>query len=205
VTEVVGGTIGSIAELIASQKTLGAESVPAVLQARSEVEDMFTNALRRSPLPRFYRERCSGRDMRGLLVTWPDVHRVIWCRLYEDTIASTPLTGPEVVAVVEDPVGSGVLVRTDGNVWPWGRANVEVAYEHGYRSMPADLRSKMHHAVRAQVTGNKTGISDRAMSYSPPEGGNVVLATPGLSIWVTGIPGIDECIKRYRFDEVGVR
>jgi len=203
-TEVAGGTIGSLAELGLSQPTLNGESTPNKLQARREVEDMFTDALHRAPFPRFFVERVSGHGRDRLVVTWPDLRRVLWCRLYDgDGSSYTALTAGELSAIVEAAPNSAVMVRTDGQVWPCGRLNVEIAYEHGIDA-PGDLRRMMHHAVRAQVTGNKTGISDRAMSYQPPEGGNVTLATPGLSIWVTGIPGIDETIKRYKHTRIGI-
>jgi hypothetical protein len=88
---------------------------------------------------------------------------------------------------------AGILV----GYWWWKGANVTVGYEHGWDAPPADLRSAICAAVRRRLNTPTAGIDPRAMSYQPPEGGNVVLATPGLGPWVTGIPEIDEVLVRY--------
>jgi hypothetical protein len=80
-----------------------------------------------------------------------------------------------------------------------------VGVEHGRDYPPDDLKRAAVTAIRHQASQGRSGLDARAMSFQPIDGGNVVLATPGLGPWVTGIPAVDEVLKRYAQDaEVGV-
>lgn len=90
-----------------------------------------------------------------------------------------------------------------GYYWAFG-VDVTIGYEHGEDRAPADLRAAIALAVRRRLNVPTAGLDPRAMSYSPPEGGNVILATPGLGPWVTGMPEVDEVLKRYNHNLTAV-
>jgi hypothetical protein len=197
VAEVVGGTIGTVAELRALDATLNGRSDDELKESRARVEDLFTDALNRGLVERFYVERVDGSGSKTLIVTWPNVRAVRFVRCYDAGGTYTGFTASEVAAV--PPNDASLLVRTDGGCWPKGCRNIEVGYTYGLTAIPRDLRKAMYRAVRHDLVSTRSGIPDRAISFQPAEGGNVVLATPGMGRWVTGIPEIDEAIIRHRF------
>jgi hypothetical protein len=77
--------------------------------------------------------------------------------------------------------------------------NVRIGYEYGLDRPPEDLKKASVQAIRAQLNTFASGIPDRATSLQPFDGGNIVLATPGLGPWITGIPAVDEALKRYKW------
>jgi hypothetical protein len=197
VTEVCGGTIGTLAEIRAADSSLSNRDADVLTAARRRVEDLFTDALRRGVIERFYVERVSGRGTPRLVVSWPNVRDVRFVRVYTDATTYTSFTAGELAAIPS--TDSAVLERTDGDVFPCGKANIEVGYTFGLRAIPGDLRKAMIAAIRADIASTITGIPDRAVNFQVAEGGTFQLATPGTGQWVTGVPAIDEAIKRYRF------
>lgn len=79
-----------------------------------------------------------------------------------------------------------------------------VGFEHGYDALPADLRDAALTFARAQLLGNRTGIPDRATTFTSAEGGTYRLATPGVGGWITGIPEVDEALHRHDHRVPGV-
>jgi hypothetical protein len=202
VTEVCGGTIGTLAEIRAADASLTGRDAATLTAARRRVEDMFTDALGRGVVERFYAERVSGRGTSTLVVSWPNVRDVRFVRVYTDATTYTSFTAGELAAIPS--TDSAVLERTDGGVFSCGKANIEVGYTFGLRAVPGDLRKAMIAAIRADIASTITGIPDRAVTFQMAEGGTFNLATPGTGQWVTGVPAIDEAIKRYRFRRIGV-
>ena len=124
----------------------------------------------------------------ALVLRYPQLRRVRWV-----LVDGEELDSDLVDAIPADPAG---VAKLDG-CWP--RCRVTVGYEHGFQTPPADVVHAAVHAIRYQTNTFRAGITDRAISYQPIEGGNVVIATPGLGPWVTGIPAVDEVLKRYRW------
>lgn len=195
--EVVGGTIGSIAELVVDAPNLAKQDDAKLLRARRYVEDVATRAMRRSPFPRFYHETLSGDGTPTMQLAWPNLLEIVWARTWSAT-TSTDLTASELAAIGFDD--DGVIVRRDGQTWPAGVDNVEIGYRFGWRSIPHDLRGELHRAVVYRVGQMQaTSIPDRATSMSTVDGIDYDLATPGVGGWTTGLPDVDEKLKGYRF------
>jgi len=193
--EVVGGVYVSVADVRRLEPSLSEVpdySSTTLVDARSQVEQMFEDVCGRAFVPRFRVDVLSGDGTRSLELHRPDVRAVRWVR-----VAGVEVTG-------ESFVVDGRRVVRDGSVWPSGSLNIEVGYEYGLDRPPADLAHAAVQAIRAQVNTFRSGIPDRATSYQPAEGGNVILATPGIGPWVTAIPSVDEAIRRYRDDYVRV-
>jgi hypothetical protein len=201
--EVVGGVFVSVAEIRSMEPALSSASdytTPVLTAARTQVETMFEDTCNRAFVPRFRVDTLSGDGGLVLVLGRPDVRRIRWVRIadYRGVFTDIDLTA-ETIEVTE----LGLVVRRD-SYWPWGRFNVQVGYEYGLDQPPADLKQAAVQAIRAQVNTFRSGIPDRATSFQPIDGGNVVLATPGLGPWITGIPSVDECLKRYRWHDVAV-
>lgn len=140
-----------------------------------------------------------GDDVRGgiLLRGVRTVRRVA----VAPTVAGTfvDLTAAQLAAVAV--TGAGALRRTDGNVWTEGVQNVVVEYEYGNDAPPADLKSKVMIRFRQLLNLNKTGVPERAQSYTVDSGGTYRLSQPGA--YETGSPEVDAAYWRYSRRESG--
>lgn len=204
--DVVGGVYVDIATIRATEPALtSATDYPAasVRQARAEVEYMFEDACSRAFVPRFCVERLDGTGTPRLPLSYPSLRQVRWCRIYQSATSYITLSADQLAAIAGSE--AGVAVRTDVDVWDVGTKNIEIGYVHGWDMPPPDLRRAAIMAVRHQLNQFKSGIDSRATSFQPIEGGNVILATPGVAQWHTGIPQVDEVLKRYRFHKPSVR
>ena len=196
--EVVGGVYLSSSEIRAVEPALSSVTeypVSALITARQQVEQMFESACNRAFVPRFRVDALSGEGQGALVLRRPDVRRIRFVNVHN---------GVEFESVDVDELRVNELGAVVGYDWPHGFLNIQVGYEYGLDRPPADLRNAAVQAIRAQVNTFRSGIPDRATSFQPIDGGNVVLATPGLGPWVTGIPAVDEAIKRYRWRDAAV-
>lgn len=89
----------------------------------------------------------------------------------------------------------GMLRRTDGRVWTEGIANVVLEYEYGSDAPPADLKRATLLRLRSRANIHRSGVPDRAISFTMAEGGTYRLSTPGASR--TGVPEVDGAYDRY--------
>lgn len=198
--DVVGGVYLTVAEIRALEPALSsATEYPAarIIEVRRLVEQMFESATGRAFVPRFRTDLVSGDRTTSLIVRRPDVRSV---RFAEAVNRDGDFEALDITDARVSPLG--VIERPDG--WPLGIDNIRVGYEFGLARPPDDLRQAAVQAIRAQLNVFRSGIPDRATSFQPIDGGNVVLATPGLGPWVTGIPAVDECIKRYKWRDAAV-
>jgi hypothetical protein len=194
--EVVGGVYVSVGEIRSTEKSLAhVVQYPNadLVAATREIERLFESVTGVAWVPRFEVERIDGSGRRELVLMWPRLRRVRWCKIWSANGNVTDLTPEQVEAIVANR--SGIAVRADA--WPVGIRNIEIAYEHGNDSPPADLRKAAVHAIRKQANQFKSAVPDRATTYTMIEGGTVTLATPGVGNWHTGIPEVDEVLKRY--------
>ena len=67
-----------------------------------------------------------------------------------------------------------------------------------YDQPPPDIYRHAMNYAKHLLTEGTSGIDMRIMAMQEMEGAQVQFATPGLSVWVTGIPTIDEALKDYR-------
>lgn len=196
--EVVGGYYASIAQIRASHATLvNMTKYPdaVVLAARWAVEDEFERITDRAFVPRYWQGRRSGSGGDALVLPHWQLRQVRLLRFYTDGATYTSASSTELAAIPASP--EGVAVRTDGNVFDAGCANVLVGYEHGTDRPPADILRAFYTRVRAVLNDPNSGIPDRATTYTPTGGGTFALATPGSSWFETGIPDVDAVLQRY--------
>lgn len=105
----------------------------------------------------------------------------------------TDLTTTELSALAM--TGDGKLRRTDGNVWPEGLDNVVLEYEYGNDAAPSDLKDASMMRFRQRLNFTKSGIPDRAQSYTVDGGGTYRLSMP--EAFKTGVPEVDAAYWRY--------
>jgi hypothetical protein len=196
--EIVGGVYITAAQLRNAERSLSSvDTYPTSLlnEGRAEVERMFEDICGVAFVPRFEVERLDGHGYGQLALSWPQLRNVRWCRIWDDDVSYTTFTAAEIAAI--KPNRMGLAFRTDGGWFDSGTQNVEIAFEHGYDRPPADLYKASIRAIRHQVNKLKSALDDRATSFTMMEGGTVTLATPGVGQWHTGIPEVDETLKRY--------
>lgn len=194
--EIVGGVYVTVAEIRALEPALSSVSEytsAQLIAARRQVEALFEDTCNRAFVPRFRVDVLAGDAGHQLVLRRPDVRSVRWLKVGDGAGGFTAVPVGELDV---DPTG---LVVWRDDRFPRGGANVQVGYEYGLERPPADLRLAAVQTIRSMVNTFRSGIPDRATSFQPIDGGNVVLATPGLGPWVTGIPSVDECLKRYRW------
>lgn len=182
VHEVVGGVYMTTARLRHDEPSLGdhAKYPPAdLIAARDRSERAFESECFRAFVPRF---KVATVDANGLLPD-TDIRSIRWV-VNEETGAAVTYTYVTDTQILD--LDSSVTVR--------------VGYEYGWDAPPADLLEKFARVVRYSLNAARSGIPDRAMSFQPAEGGNVVLATAGLGPWIYGIPDVDQVIARHRSD-----
>lgn len=89
----------------------------------------------------------------------------------------------------------GTVRRTGGDVFTEGRRNVIVEFEYGLDRPTPDLVRATLTRLRTQLNVNKSGVPDRASSFTVAEGGTFRLDMPGP--FKTGIPTVDAAYGRY--------
>lgn len=163
----------------------------ALFRARAEIETMIESVCSLAFVPRFDIHRCYTRS--GVVVLpRPYVRSVrfvwIWSSVYDD--ASVTVLDSSQFSTVQNDEGIVVLAGyEDGCV-------VDIGYEHGLDRPPFDLRRAVLSAARRWNNMARSGVPAGAVSMTLPDGGNVVLATPGTRQWHTGIPEVDEVLMR---------
>lgn len=194
--DVCGGTIGSVATIVAVETSLSAKAPALVKRARLAAENRFIATQNRCPFTRFAVERVDGTGTARLSVGWPDLVEVRWARVWTSATAYTALTAAELASIVV-PDALSRFTRTDGAVWPCGVRNIEVGYVFGLTELPQDLREAFYGAVRVQVNGTNTGVPDNAVGWASADGINFQIATPGQRKAIYGVPRIDDVWNRY--------
>jgi hypothetical protein len=127
--ELVGTFLFTIASLQAFDAELANETTypPArVRDIRETVEDRFAQCARVSFTRRGMRDYLDGDSTCVLFTSWPQVRRVVSVKV--DGVAQ------DVTNVKSYNTGRLELVS---GVFPWGRRNIEVLYEHGYDPVPS--------------------------------------------------------------------
>lgn len=94
-----------------------------------------------------------------------------------------------------DVASDGTLVRTSGDIFTEGRGNVIVEFEYGLDRPPADLVRATFTRLRTVLNTPKSGVMDRASSFTVTDGATYRLDMPGA--FKTGIPAVDAAYARY--------
>jgi hypothetical protein len=189
IVEIVGGFYFGLKQ-VRDEFTLSPTTYPTAVLAdrRVEVEQECDRICGQAWVPRFARYLVDGTGTDELPV--PDM-MLRTCRAASTApyagAGFTAFTAGQLSAVAAAP--SGVLIRTDGGIWPYGRSNVIVEVEHGADSCPAEITSAAMRRLRSKLGAPKSNVPDRAISYTVADGGVYRLTTPGPRS--TGIPDVD--------------
>lgn len=168
---------------------------------RAEVEVECENICDRAFFPRYDREVLDGTGRSQIILRHSDDYRSVSDIRTIRRVSVAPdmdetfvdYTAAELAGVSWST--DGVLTRTDGNIFTEGRRNVIVEWEYGLDRPPPDLIPHTLTRLRSRLNLNKTGIPDRASSFTVAEGGTFRLDMPGA--YKTGIPDVDAAYSRY--------
>lgn len=189
--EIAGAHYFSVADARAYDDsiTVAKYSDAKVIAARRAVESECEQICGVAFVPRFRRLTLDGPGEDELQV--PDN------RLRELLTASIDGVALTDAQLAETTVATDRVIRRPAGVtWTQGRSNIVVAYTHGYDRPPLELVEAMLLRLRHYLNRPRSGILDRATSFSPAEGGGTYkLDTP--SAWRTGIPDVDAVYSRY--------
>ena len=211
---VVGAPLFSLPDLRAADEAFTNTSLfptSALVAAREAVTDEFAAICGRSFV------RCGGSYAAPLgefgtaLLPVTDV----------DVLLSADVDGNPIdvstLAVETDGLVSGLPVYTAytlGLLWGvWdglysqftpGPGLLTISYEYGFNTVPSDIYRAALIRARYILGAQRSGIPDRATSYSAVEGGTYSLATPGSGVWQTGVPEVDAILARWTIRPKGV-
>ena len=197
--EVVGGFYASVAEIRLRDLNLadnGKYPTTVIRSVMEEIETAFELECGRAFVPRYFRARVSGNGRDTMLLPVVDIRSIRSGRDYSDYQTYAAFTATDLANL--DWYPSGALQRIDGSWWYSGQGNFVIDGEHGMDQPPPDVKAAAIRWLRATLNANKTGIPDRATTFSVESGGSYSLLTPGRNGAVTGIPDVDLVIERYR-------
>ena len=184
--DVVGGVYFTVAALRAAHPTMADTTTyptASIQTARAVVETVFERSVGYPFVPRLATVQVSDgfAQVRG-------VKRVRWAQsathspwVYEEDTADLALS----TRIIPDGVICSSNYRQLGVVC-------------GYDQPPPDIYRHAMNYCKHLLTEATAGIDMRVMAMQDIDGAQLHLATPGLSVWVTGIPTIDEALKDYR-------
>lgn len=189
--EVVGSLLFDVAELRDRYPDIAnASSYPSadIRSARDEATARLEQAAGVAFASRRRLVTVSGDDTSRLMLPDVEVTAVHYVEVDDDAYS-----GSELAALTLDP--SGMLVKTDGSVWPHGVRNVVVEYDHGYATTPEPVRrAAMRLAVEALIpsamptraVAQTTDLGEIRYSLANPEAGRP-----------TGDPEVDAVIAMF--------
>jgi hypothetical protein len=186
--EVVGGfatSLKAIERKYDEDDRTGAEIAAAREAATTQIEGACAVAFR----PRYGRDVLDGSGSRSLLLRQPQLLRVLSVTVDGEAIDVEHLT--------LDPAG----VLLSSATWTEGRANVEVAYVHGYTNFPPaalpvrDLAAYLLTAAPTDWNARATAISNKMGTYS--------LVTPGVRGASFPLPNVNAFVEDNRYRSVG--
>ena len=198
--EVVGGYYASIAEIRASDRELGSTTAypdAAILRARWETEAEFERICGIPFVPRLVRHRYDGTGTSRLLLRHGLLRSVRSIRFYSDGSSYSAETAGNLAAIFASEEGEAVY--TNGATFPTGRSNVLVDSEHGFDRPPAEVRQAFLQRIRNRLNASRSGIPDKATTFTQAGGGTFSLATPGNAWYETGLPDVDAVLARYDY------
>lgn len=202
--EVVGGYLFTLSEGRASDASLkDRDKYPTTdLDAkRLEVEEECERICDRAFVPRYARVVVDGSGSSDLVLPHPDPDRTAAHVRTIRSVSMAQRSGGTPVAFTADELAAlivrndNTITRTDRLFFAEGYGNVVVEYEYGLDAPPLELKRAGMARLRSLLNANKTGIPDRASSFTAGDGGTYRLDMPGP--WKTGIPAIDAVYSRY--------
>ena len=195
--EIVGGRFFTLREGRNSDSTLAStERYPteALAVALLETEQECEYICDRSFFPRYRREILDGTGTSELALPGHDIREVRAVRVAPRVgLDFTDLTADQLAACTVTP--DGTLLRTDGTAWTEGRDNVVVEYQVGLAAPPSDLVRAAMTRFRTRLNMPRSGVPERALSFTTAEGTQYRLDQPGA--FKTGLPEVDAVYARY--------
>lgn len=196
--EVVGGFFFSLVEGRASDSTLadtGKFPTADLSAKRLEVEVECEEICDRAFVPRYRRTVLGGSGSSELMLAGVNEIRSIRSVKVASQIGETftALTPGQLAKLAVTP--DRVLLRTDGDIWPEGRSNVIVELEYGLDAPPPDLKRASLTRLRSRLNAARSGVPERALSYTTDVGGTYRLSVPDA--YTTGLPDVDAAYERY--------
>jgi hypothetical protein len=203
--ELVGGFFFTLAEARGSDASLAdLERYPTLTLewARAATEDELELICDRAFVPRFARVVLDGTGSSRIVLRHPDVGRsfrdlrvlrgVSMAEQVDTTF--TAFTAAELADIAA--AGDGTLRRSSGDVFTGGWSNVAVDYEYGLAgALGEDLKRAALTRFRTWCNIARSGIPDRATSYTTVDGTSYRIALPGA--YATGLPDVDAVYSRY--------
>ena len=184
--DVVGGVFFTTASLRSKESSVSVEDdypLATVQEARAIVETVFTRATGILFVPQFLQIPVSA-----AFAARRSVREVRWGRLIGPGSGYTYITGTQ--------LANSVRIVTDG-------VRCSSSYDRlgvvaGMLTPPQDVVRVAKIYCRHLLTEGLSSVDFRVLAIPSPDGFMQPVATPGQSIWVTGLPVVDEVLKDYR-------
>lgn len=195
--EIVGGFYFTLADGRASDSSLSDTSkyplsdlATALLEVEQECEWICDRAF----VPRYRRVVLDGTGSSTLTLPDADIRTIRSASVAPQAgQAFVALNSTQLAALVVKP--DSTLKRGDSNIWTEGDQNVIVEYEYGLDAPPTQLVKAAKTRFRSRLNLNKSGIPDRASSFTATDGGTYRILLPDA--YRTGVPEVDAVYGRY--------
>lgn len=189
--EIVGGFLTTLAAIKAAlpNSVTPAPSTDGLIAARNLAELWLEDTCSVAFRPRYAREEMDGSGRPKLLLGTP---RVL-------SIRDVSIGGAAVEAGTLKINGPAGTVWNPGG-WPEGFQNVSVAYEHGYKVVPAQVSRAATRLARHFIVENPSDYDERSSSMST-ETAHYTFITPGMGGAITSIPEVNAVIEEFSFYE----
>lgn len=203
--EVVGGFLFTIPEGRASDESLADTDRYTYADldwARAATEVELEHICDRAFVTRYAYVTLDGTGTSQLVLQHPDEDRSVRDLQAVRTVAMatevdetfTPFTAGELADIAASR--DGTLRRASWDVFTGGWQNIQVGYEYGRQApIPTDLKNQAMTRFRYWANVRRSGIPDRATSYTTVDGTSYRIALPGA--YATGIPDVDAIYSRY--------
>jgi hypothetical protein len=190
--EIVGGHLFGLAEAAEARPPLDLARYPFSLIAkrRIEVEQECEDICGVAFVPRFRRVALDGDYGNTLVLPDPMVRSIRAITVDGIAWSSGQISDAHASQ-------SGVVTLRAG-VWPWGRQNVVIEYEHGFDLPPSGVSTAGITRLRSILMPTETSVPLRATSVVIGEGGVYRISQPSKK--KTGIPDVDAAYEHASLD-----
>lgn len=200
--ETVGNYLFEMHELRGFDRALeNEEHYPAAdLRAAREAVTMdLETAAQVAFAPRARRVTLSGNGWAEIFLPDVRVTEVDAVTLYDEDLGADddePIIGDELIDCEAD-LHTGIVTRTDGNIFPVGSNNVVIDYVHGYEVTPAPIKQAAlilaaEYLIKSQLPARATSVSNDLGDF------RISVANEDLNR-PTGIPAVDSAIQKYGY------
>lgn len=196
-TSIVGGFLFTEAELRAFYKSdLTSETTypdDDIREARDRITAEFENICGVAFVPTYRRETKPGDGTRLLVVDRPKITAVLAASISGSAQTVSNLTADPLLPHIYHTSSAWTAASTSDPL------NVVVSYEHGYGTVPPDIKRAAMILARQQLVKDVTGagVPETASSWNDGTGQFVSFAANDQSGRWYGIPPVDVALRRY--------